>query len=128
MHESQKDTGFWYYNTKIAIAVSVIWIISFNEELLCSWYILTLLEFYSPRSDGGRNYSGGALTLHQLHSVWVCVSYVWQSLSDITEQLLAGHQSGSQWTHSYQAASAQLGYAQTHKVIKLMYKNKIGEN
>ena len=28
------------------------------------------------------------------------VSYVWQSLSDITEQLLAGHQSGSQWIHS----------------------------
>ena len=54
------------------------------------------------------NYSGGALTLHQLHSVGVCVSYIWQSLSDITEQLLAGHQSGRQWTHSYQAASAQL--------------------
>ena len=40
--------------------------------------------------------------------------------NDITEQLLAGHRSGSQWTHSYQAASAQLGFAQTPKVIKLM--------
>ena len=40
----------------------------------------------------------------------------------------SGHQSGSQWTRSYQAASAQLGYAQTPKVINLMYKNKIGEN
>ena len=57
---------------------------------------------------GGR-INGGALTLHQLHSVGACVSYFWQSLSDITEQLLVGHQSGSQWTHSYQAASAQLG-------------------
>ena len=80
-----------------------------------------------------------------------CVSYVWQSLSHITEQLLAGHQSGSQWIHSYQASSAQLAtrkprlhaiggpskrqpmkspskvIAQTPKVIKLMYKNKIEE-
>ena len=39
-----------------------------------------------------------------------CVSYIWQSLSDITDQLLAGHQSCSQWAHSNQAASAQLGY------------------
>ena len=54
------------------------------------------------------NYSGGALTLIQVHSVGACVSYVWQSLLDITEQLLMGHQSGSQWTHSCQAASAQL--------------------
>ena len=41
-------------------------------------------------------YTGGALTLNLLHSVGVCISYVWQSLSDITEQLLAGHQRGSQ--------------------------------
>ena len=70
------------------------------------------------------------LPLHQLHSVsvGVCLSYVWQSLSDKTEQLVAGHQSGSQWTHSNQAASAQLGYAQNPEVIKLMYMNKIGEN
>ena len=34
--------------------------------------------------------------LHQLHSVAVCVSNVLQSLSDIAEQLLAGHQSVSQ--------------------------------
>ena len=87
-----------------------------------------------------------------MHSVGVCVSCVWQSLSDITELLSAGHQSGSQWTHSYQAASAQLatrkprlhaigwpskrqpmnslvssclGSTHTSKVIKLMYKNKI---
>ena len=98
-------------------------------------------------------YTGGALTLNQLHSVGVCVSYVWQSLSRITEQLLVGHQSGSQWIHSYQAASAQLamrkprlhaiggpskrqpmkslvsnclGSTQTPKLIMLMYKKKIG--
>ena len=63
------------------------------------------------KQHGGR-ITGGALTLHQLHSVGACVSYVWQSLPDITEQLLVGHQSGNQWTHSYQAASAQLA---THK-------------
>ena len=41
-------------------------------------------------------YTGGALTLNLLQSVGVCISYVWQSLSDITVQLLVGHQSGSQ--------------------------------
>ena len=46
-------------------------------------------------AHGGR-ITGGALKLHQLRSVGACVSYVWQSLSDITEQLLVGHQSGSQ--------------------------------
>ena len=46
-------------------------------------------------TQGGR-ITGGALTLLQLHSVGACVSYVWQSLSDITDQLLMGHQSGSQ--------------------------------
>ena len=76
-------------------------------------------------------------------------------LWDITEQLLVSHQSGSQWTHSYHADSAQLarrkprlhaiggpsnrqpmsslvssclGSAQTPKVINMMYKNRIGEN
>ena len=31
----------------------------------------------------GGKITGGALTLHQVHSVGACVSYVWQSLSDI---------------------------------------------
>ena len=44
----------------------------------------------------GDRITGDALTLHHLHSMGACVSYVWQSLSDITEQLLVGHQSGSQ--------------------------------
>ena len=53
-----------------------------NRIFLMIQYDLKIMEV---------EYTGGVLTLYLLHSVEVCISYVWQSLSDITEQLLVGH-------------------------------------
>ena len=57
-----------------------------------SWPSADVCSNYSQMlPDHGGRITGGALTLHQLHSVGACVSYAGRILSDITEQLLVGH-------------------------------------
>ena len=110
-----------YYNmgTKILIFFSKKFEIEFDLYFDLCWRAEIIqvglnMHLYVDIGDASSSLWGSTSsciidTIHVMHSVGVCVSYVWQSLSEITEQLLADHQSGSQWTHSYQAASAQLG-------------------